>query len=642
LRIVRVRLQNIRTFGDIEIGDIPDTAIIVSPNGLGKSTILEAIVGTHELVGPYIQTNYPHNIQYGNKNIQSWPAHLRPLVTVGKKKGLIELDVVASDTEVELLRNAKISEVRGTVKIVLESPRYVLDVSFNEAVRKLFEFHTPTEGYGYVDYTRPVRFYPNIGVGNLTDTGTEPRVRNVFSEFHRGQTDSSKFQDFKTFVVTSTLNDATRRQETGVNVDSLEVFKDVFNNFFAPKRFIGPKLLSPGAPMEMLVQTQFGSHDTDLLSDGEKEILHVLAHLYQYRHLPNVVLWDTPESNLNSRLEARLYEALRRVAPLNQYFIASHGLELIESVPPTSIFVLKNSGLGVTLERLGDKARRTKVALYRELGARVGLQAVSSAVIFLEGKNQSADKRHLDRLLREELPSVNIVAGGDSESVLGVGTRANALLQDACSNGDFLAVTDRDYRTDDDIVGIEKLYKGRVFVWRVHEFENLFLDPGILLTALQDLDLAEHLTTIAEVEVALRESTKKLTSWIAADWTRWDVHHKLVRPSGWIGMENPEKDLLEYAARVRGTATNVTDDGITDMFATRSRDVDRLLSTTLWRERLPGKQILRRFLADHAKGIETDLFVAAAVSGVVRGSFNIPEIKRLKVIVEAMIGGAGI
>ena len=57
--------------------------------------------------------------------------------------------------------------------------------------------------------------------------------------------------------------------------------------------------------------------------------------------MENVVLWDTPELHLNASLESRLYNALEQVAPDNQYLIATHSLEFVNSVPTENDFKLK-------------------------------------------------------------------------------------------------------------------------------------------------------------------------------------------------------------------------------------------------------------------------------------------------------------
>src|SRR6266852_5333588 len=51
-------LTDFRVFSHLVLEDIPDTVVLVSPNGLGKSSLLEAIAGVHDLVAPYYGPQY--------------------------------------------------------------------------------------------------------------------------------------------------------------------------------------------------------------------------------------------------------------------------------------------------------------------------------------------------------------------------------------------------------------------------------------------------------------------------------------------------------------------------------------------------------------------------------------------------------
>ena len=53
MRITRLELKNFRMFYHLLLEEIPNLVVLVSPNGRGKSSILEAIAGIHELVRPY-------------------------------------------------------------------------------------------------------------------------------------------------------------------------------------------------------------------------------------------------------------------------------------------------------------------------------------------------------------------------------------------------------------------------------------------------------------------------------------------------------------------------------------------------------------------------------------------------------------
>ena len=419
------------------------------------------------------------------------------------------------------------------------------------------------------------------------------------------------------------------RDETGREHDSLAQFRQVFDYFFAPKRFVGARH-TRGCPATVDVWTPFGVVDIDELSEGEKDVLHILAYLYRFRDLQNVVLWDTPESHLNAALEGRLLQAIRTLAPHNQYWIATHSLELIHAAPLESIFSIQLEGDAATIERVSAPERASRVTLYSQLGAQVGLQLVSSLVIFCEGKNPGADKRILERLLGSQFPYATVVAGGACGTVLGIGDRANELLEQATQNGDFLGVVDRDYRSDEQMESIAKRYGNRIFVWSVHEIENLFMDPTIIFETLSFLGKNAVISCPRDAETALRATARELRDWIAADWVAWEYHFQFDRPERRISGTTPLDSLNRFIEKLRSKVLDLTDaEALEQKHSETIAIVDELTSTREGTGRLPGKQILKKFVADHTD-VPFDHYIDASIGVIIEKKLHLPEVERLK------------
>lgn len=639
MRITRLELTNFRTFSHLVLEDIPEAVVLISPNGLGKSTILEAIAGTHDLVQPYHQRDYGIRETWENTSAPVWPPHLAAPVRIGAKKATIRITVEPNETEALFLEQKGISDPPPALQVDIEGGRFVTSLSATPSIKALYAYHTLADGIGFVDYTRAVRFHSRLSADNFAAQVSDDQTKHRLTEFQAGWGQQQKFSSFKGFIVATSLNDLTLSRQAGHDVDSLAGFRDVFDCFFAPKRFLGVKTLA-GQPTAIAVETPWGEHDTDDLSDGEKEVLQMLAHLFRFRDLENVVLWDTPELHLNAALEARLYSAVRELAPRNQYWIATHSLEFINQVPLESLLVIRPGTDGAQIERLDAPEKKARVAVYRELGAQIGLQLVSSVVVFVEGKDSNSDKRILDRLVGSAAPFANFVAGGDCETVLAAGSRANRLLEASTTNGDFLAVVDRDYRTDEEVAQVQDKYGARVFVWQVHEIENVFLDPHLVFETLRFVGDAEQLSDVESVRAALHRSATALREWIAADWVAWDVHHAMLPPSRRISGEQPRASLERYLERLGEKTEALTKAGSLDkLVGARLQDVDRLLATDRWVARLPGKQMLKRFLADHTR-LTRDAYLGTAVGFVRERKMELREIERLKRAIHSALDNA--
>jgi predicted ATPase len=630
MRIRRLELTNFRTFGHAVFEDIPDTVLLVSPNGRGKSSVLEAIAGAKDLVVPYHTDNYEFREVWQQRNVPVWPSHLPDPVKIGERRAELRIEVEATGTDCDYLRAANITNMVGSAHFVIEDGRRVTTQQCDETIKRLCQFHSLGDGVGFIDYIRSIRFYMRREIGNFSSEMADDYFRQSLGNFHRQVTDQQKYSGFKSFVVSSQLNDFSHLQTTGEQIDSLDVFRNVFDHFFSPKKFVGYRSSGAVGQGQIVVESAFGSHDTDALSDGEKEVLHILAYLFRMRGLSNVVLWDTPELHLNAALESRLFDAIRRVASSNQYWIATHSLEFINAAPLSSIFVLRQDRNSAVVERASGRERESRVRIYREMGAQIGLQLVSAVVVFVEGKDANSDKRLLDRTVAPSVPGVNFVAGGSCETILSAGTRANELLAEACTNGDFFAIVDRDYRSDEDIRELSEKYKERLFVWRVHEIENIFLQPDILFQTLTFLDHLDENATPTSLEAALKEVATNLTDWIAADWVAWDFDKAFQPPSRRISGDNPKESLKKYTASLKAKVIEATDvKNVEDRFDMRRTLIKQVIQDGSWLIRLPGKQLLRKFL-ERIPTLRPDDYLRAASSVIRERDIKVEEFVRLR------------
>jgi predicted ATP-binding protein involved in virulence len=80
------------------------------------------------------------------------------------------------------------------------------------------------------------------------------------------------------------------------------------------------------------------------LSSGQKEIIATLFLIwYQTRNKPGIVLIDEPELHLNPEWHRDFIRQLGRIAPNNQYIIATHSEDIFASVDKDRRFLLQGT-----------------------------------------------------------------------------------------------------------------------------------------------------------------------------------------------------------------------------------------------------------------------------------------------------------
>lgn len=262
------------------------------------------------------------------------------------------------------------------------------------------------------------------------------------------------------------------------------------------------------------------------MSSGEKELFCVFVNLFRIKDLPSIILYDEPERHLNAGLETRIIPALDKLQTRNQIWIASHGIELIGSVPMTDIVALKRTAGSASPERFDQESKTRRVRIFEEIGAKVGLQLASNRIVFLEGKESHADKRIIDRLAGPHLPGVLFVASGSSKGVMGAATRAGTMLDKASSDAAFFMVLDRDYRADDSVASLARKLEGKVMIWGCHEVENLLLHAPTILEILKNCGV-DALRTAEMVTAELQAAAKALEDRFVTQWAAYRLHARL-------------------------------------------------------------------------------------------------------------------
>jgi energy-coupling factor transporter ATP-binding protein EcfA2 len=413
----------------------------------------------------------------------------------------------------------------------------------------------------------------------------------------------------------------------------MKLLREVFSDLFGPKVLLGVNALE--AELQVAVRTPYGDHDIEQLSSGEKELFFIFVNLFRIRKLPSVILYDEPERHLNAGLETRIIPALDRLQTRNQLWVATHDVELIGSVPMADIVALKKDAGGIRYERFTEPSRTDRIRLLELLGATVGLQLACNRVVFLEGKNTQGDKRILDKLAGPNLPGVLFVASGPSVAVMGAGTRAGLVLEQASKDASFLMVLDRDFRDAASVIALEKRLNDRVYFWKCHEVENLLLSPEAIREVLTFSGVETFKTTEA-VRNAVQEAAKRLEDLFICQWTAYrilcsgpDNDEERVRPSD-------EENLRKLIANAKKRASDAySDEAVNNALEAARRGVRQCLGTDRWLRELPGKEILEEFRKTHLPTVQSDTFKEQIVSAMVRAGTIPPDIDDLCAFVKS-------
>ena len=555
----------------------------------------------------------------------AWPESVPLPIRSDRPSATVTADLTLDGAEKEMAGGID----KARVGIRIERSGEIVVTQSDGNVAKVFRHYDPASGIGVVDYISPSRTFPqqrveglNLGAISVENQRIE-RIELPRSNLNTYQ----KFRFIKDFLISLNFEEFSHSQATGEDLGGMKLLRELFFDFFGPKTLLGFR--KQEMEFQIGVRTPNGDHDIDQLSSGEKELFFIFVNLFRIRMLPAVILYDEPERHLNAGLETRIIPALDRLQTRNQLWIATHGVELIGSVPMQDIVAFKKEAGSVQYERFTDPTHTDRVRLLERLGAKVGLQLACNRVVFLEGKSSQADKRILDKIAGPKLPGVLFIASGPSVSVMGAGTRAGLLLEEASKDATFLMVLDRDYRDAASAAALQKRLNDRVHVWTCHEVENLLLSPVALLEVLR-FSGVDRFTNHDEVLKELHRAAQELQELFVCQWAAYRIHN-----SGPAGDEESVRPTDEANLRkLVGNAKKRSDiayseETLNKVLEASRRDVRQCLGSDRWLRELPGKEILERFRQTHLPTIQSDTFKEQIVSAMIRSGSTPEEVEKL-------------
>lgn len=217
------------------------------------------------------------------------------------------------------------------------------------------------------------------------------------------------------------------------------------------------------------------------------------------------------------------------------------------------------------------------------MGSR-GLVSFNQRIVFIEGRESSADREIYERLYPPGQHNVSFVPAGDSATVRGIAERVNALLSSSITFQDYYSIVDGDIeRPDSPGAPGNRLYK-----LPVYHVENFLLDAAAVLAALQDmLASACPYQSVQDVEVKLKELV--LTDAHIISYAKALLDARIAK------LAKDMTDALYRGDPAPNTAVP-TFDAIKAQAVTALRQA---IDEDTWRSRCKGREVLKALAHEH-------------------------------------------
>jgi len=336
IKIRRISMRNYKGVDELDLEfplprlpDDPDIFIMGSRNGLGKTSIIECCALL--LMGPMLhEERFRLHGRYSTVDVPD------VLIRAGAHFAEIGGEIVLGDESTTLQMRI---DRHGSVKLSGDQPfRNMLEKDWiapesdaDELIRAICGF---TPNPVIEDTFLLFHSYRKVQEGNpefgMMLRGRVPRRWPGAKPGNDFPMSAFKVQILRSLMGQANLFELDQEERSNETIETLNQLMKTYADGTINK--LRP---STDNTIDFRVNPESGggSFTFDGLSSGQKEIISTLFLIwYHTRRCSSVVFIDEPELHLNAQWHRRFVENLLRLAPRNQYIIATHSEDIMDSV----------------------------------------------------------------------------------------------------------------------------------------------------------------------------------------------------------------------------------------------------------------------------------------------------------------------
>jgi len=665
MRFRSLRVANLRAVRLFEANDLNDFIVVAGQNGSGKSCVFDAIRLLKSVYGGYSTNEYMQWFGEFAIDVQdrdalrrmfrdpTQPVHISGTLefTASERQYMIEqgsellwplawervtgqrmdhwsFNRMAIATQLDQYREEVeklLATLLGELEQVLKSPTHTVSIEISQngnltTARCLpaevsFQAYQPAH-LGIIEHHSASRAYTRQALQGINLDA------KAFEQERRQQTlynAQAKYQNVKTELATGYLRNliAAETGGQGEGEDLNETLKELFRTFFPDKEYEGVRPLAGGS-LEFPVRLPGGErHDIDDLSSDEKEILYGYLRLRNSTPRRSVILLDEPELHLNPSLLQGFPDFYYRhlgVAQDNQLWLVTHSDTLLrQAIGNTNYRVYhmltasSSEGNQASEVLLEDDVERAVVDLVGDLAA----YRPHAKVVILEGKSEDGfDETLIRRLFPDFAKRVNLVSAGSKGRVRDLYAALNVAAEKVGMANRFFAIVDKDaegFRTEQTAA--------EEFTWTVYHVENFLLDPAAIKVAASALAGKDHFGSEAAVMEPLKAAAGEIVGALTVQKVQGEINDELIAAIK-IGASPDAPDIAREIqpsiasslARIESKRDDYTLEKLEKRVASAIAEMEAFLADGEWVKRFPGRDVLKRFVANHLPGVSYEPF----------------------------------
>lgn len=523
MRIKELHLKNYNVIKNAIFSELGATVVIAGPNGVGKTTVKNAVIQTFQNGQPQSgcrivleATNDEERGQFNGEDQISLPNNgfFNSVFRKNRKKisAKTRLIHINSDRQIQNVNFSQygLNQLGDPEGEEIQS-QWSLDLvnnRFNDVINTLYRMKTKL----------------------VTEYGL-----NAVNAFEANSAATTNIQRIK---------------------DPAEPFIKLFNELLYPKRMAQIK---PSSNSIRYFDDDGTERDFSQLSSGEKEVIAITFDIQLQNPEDCIIVIDEPELHLHPELSYRLIKNLNSIGKNNQFILFTHSADIIGSSFDTGVWFLRPKTRVANENQVKKIDRNTLFELADVPNVReaIGVLSLGKKLVFVEGEDVSIDRSVFSSLALSTKKDIAIIPSSNCRMIENL-SHFSEVLSRGIFGLELKMIRDRDGLTDEKIAELQAKSNNKLIVLPFYHIENVFLDPDALLASSESILSSGKRKTKDQIVSELLRLAKQQIGFCAMNYVRQEIH-----------LSSPKLDLSSKIAN-DGTY-NVTD--LVSQMSTRRNEV---------------------------------------------------------------------
>jgi hypothetical protein len=246
-----------------------------------------------------------------------------------------------------------------------------------------------------------------------------------------------------------------------------------------------------------------------------------------------------------------------------------------------------------------------------------GYIGIAKRMVFLEGKNSSADRRVFSNIFPEYGSNLKFIPANSSENQSKINAAIMSILESDLGWAQFYLLRDHDYLLPEFVTKYNEHSSGRVYVLKRHEIENYLLHEELM--AKVQTDIFSRPTSEDKVRARLKSIAQRISAEVLREMISFRLNlryrpedfsvgkllqgESIIDSSGTfdaVKLDTLKMRIIERVRQVNSALTSLTSSSsLESLIATNQEEIRKAIfdEGDGWRVLFPGK----RMLAEYAK-----------------------------------------